>query len=207
MPKAKHESTVGEMEESLKKFRQELQECKDLSSLQTFLIQIVQHLTPAESIRLLLPKNGKLSDPDGEMTLPCDTDESLVQMAIDQGEALLTNDVRRDGSYDAKSDNPGNYPLKSLLIYPFFQSDQTLIAVLWAAIPLKNLNQFVSQDPEHLQSIAQPLLQCLAQLEGGQSDSFTADEPVSSSTDSIGATDTPALMDVIKSWLSGLKKQ
>ena len=207
MLKIKHEPTAEAVKESLKKFRQELQECADLSSLQRSLIQMVQHLTPAESVRLLLPGGRVLSDPGGEMTLPFDGGKGLVRMAIDQRNPLFTNDVLRDGRYDAASDNPGGYPLKSLLIYPFFQSDQRLTAVLWAAIPPKDLNQFVSRDPERLYSIIQPLNRCLARLEEAQTASTAADETESTEKGTTGAMETPVLIDAIKSWLSGLKKQ
>jgi len=209
MLKIKQEPSAEEVEQILEQFRQELPECKDLSSLQRSFVHAVQHLTPAADIRLLVRKGDRLIAPDGEMSLPVDGGRGLVQRSINQREALLTNDVNRDDRYDAGSDNPESYPLKSLLVFPFFQSNQTLTAVLWAAIPFKDLNQFVSRDLERLKSTVSPVLQCLEQLNESKTDSVSAaeEEPVSSSQESTGLKEGPALIDAIKSWFGSRKKQ
>lgn len=208
MLKIKQEPTQEAVKESLEEFGRKLQKCEDFSFLHTSLVEVVQHLTAAESVRLLLPGEGALSDPEGKTDLPLENGKGLVRMAIDQQSALFTNDVLRDDRYDAASDNPGDYPLKSLLVYPFFHSDQRLTAVLWAAIPLKDLNQFVSRDPERLHSIVEPLNRCLDRLqEARTTTSVIAAESESDVKDDIGVSEAPALIDAIKSWLSGLKKQ
>lgn len=207
MLKIKQEPTGEEVEKSVKDFEEGLQKCKDLTTLQRLLSQVVQELTPAEKIRLLLPIAGKLADPDGETTLTLDESKGLIREAIDQTEAILTNDVSRDERYDAKVDNPQNYPLKSLLVFPFFRPDRTLLGVLWAAIPLDDLNQFVSRDIEHLQSIVAPLDHCLTQLEKERGDSLDADHSLSLAENSINSKGEPTLIGTIRSWLKNLKKQ
>jgi len=137
--------------------------------------------------------------------------KGLIARSLDTGQPFYTNDVGREPGYIDTADNPFGYDLKSLLLLPRFDASGRPSFLVWAAIPHKNLNQFIREDIEHLETLfqkAEPFLWNILSSDG--SPPSRTDDP--STTDIVEDSDSrqdigsPVLIQVIRSWFHRKKK-
>jgi len=156
MSKIKPIPSPDEIDSALERFRQELAEAGEKpQALEPALKRAVTELTPAQEVRLLRLdlSNEELIDESGKSYALTQVRRSLLLRCLHSKEALFTNDVRREAEYDPSLDNPFDAPVKSLLLAPFIHGEE-VSALLWAAIPPRDLNQFVRGDLEIVERLA-----------------------------------------------------
>jgi len=150
MSKIKPIPTPEEIENALEHFRKDLEHVGQITTLESALKQALKTLTPAQKVQLFILEEGKehLLDSEGRSHPFATKKRSFLVRSLHSPTPIYTNDVRRDPDYDETMDNPSNYPVKSLLSYALHYENDEGALLIWAAIPLRDLNQFVRGDAE-----------------------------------------------------------
>jgi len=153
----KKELTEKEIQELFALFYKSLQQVKKYSDLETLYRDLIQTITPAKEIYLLkfLTEKHRLTTVSLEKNIYLDISfKSMLSKCIQTKKAQFSNDIDRDTLYNEEIDNFLNYTLKNLLLIPLYTEDRQILGIIWAAIPQKNLNQYMQSDINHLEKIS-----------------------------------------------------
>jgi len=213
----KRTPTDEEFLNSVKEMEREWEEApKNKEDFSRIIGKYVAKLTPAKKIFLFFP------DPEEDRLFLARDQENrsivsfkleqkgLIARSLETGRALYTNDVGRESAYLDSADNPCDYDLKSLLLFPRFDASKRPLLLIWAGIPHKDLNQFIMKDIEHLETMlqkAESFLQRNLSIDSSVSHAYDHSPAKNSeNTDSRQDVGTPVLVQVIRSWFHRKKK-
>jgi len=152
----KKELSPEEIERLLAYFQEELHNNTNMESLAYTLRNYVQKLTPANYVHTLYIKDDHTLETmidDVPTSIDIGTSKGLLKRCLQTKEPQLTNDTNRDPYYDEPVDNVFAYPLKNLLVMPLYDIHDEPFGLLWMGIPKGDINQFITQDVEHLQQL------------------------------------------------------
>jgi GAF domain-containing protein len=141
-------------------FKEDLHNNTDPDALSRCLENYTRELTPAQAIHILYLKEVNTLETktsDQVITLKIDHEKSLIKECLHNKKPQLINDIRRDPIYNERIDNVFSYELKNLLLMPLYDINHNIFALLWAGIPKGDINQFITQDIEHLQKLTAEL--------------------------------------------------
>jgi len=152
----KKELSPEEIERLLAYFQEELHNNTDTESLTYTLRNYVQKLTPANYVHTLYIKDDHTLETiidEVPTSIDIGASKGLLKRCLQTQEPQLTNDTNRDPYYDEPVDNVFAYPLKNLLVIPLYDIHNNPFGLLWMGIPKGDINQFITQDVEHLQQL------------------------------------------------------
>jgi len=156
----KKELSVSEFDQIISSFKEELRNNTDIESLTRAFNIYIKEITPAKHISLLqLSSPSELITIHNGKTITIDISNSkgMLAQCIKTEEPQFTNDIKRHPSYEEKTDNIFDYELKNLLLFPLFDINNKIFAVLWAGIPKGDINQYIAQDIEHIKTLCEQI--------------------------------------------------
>ena len=152
----KKELSEEEFERLLNAFKEELHNNADPDFLAHCLEIYIKELTPAEAVHVLYVKSDnqlETKHEDKPITIELSGTKGIIKQCLQSKEAHIANDVQRDPYYTESIDNVFSYEVKNLLVMPLYDISQNIFALVWAAIPKGNINQFITKDIEHLTTL------------------------------------------------------
>ena len=162
----KKELTESDFNQIVAEFQKSIQNQDNVDDLGQSFRELVKKITPAKEVHFLLPleKGRRLETVAVEknITIDISSSKSLLAKCTQTKEALFSNDISRDTDYNKEIDNFLGYPLKNLLLVPLLLEDNEVMGIIWAAIPQKDLNQYMLSDIKYLVQIT---ASCIEELE------------------------------------------
>jgi len=158
MEKIKKELTQIEFEKILIEFQDIYGNEKTIYDIGKDVVDIVKKIIPAKEVHFLLITDSEkvLETITLSNNIKIDIASSLSMMlqCYESKEAFFSNDIERDIYYKSEIDNFLDYPLKNLLLSPLLTENNQCLGIIWAAIPKKDLNQYMQSDLTYIRQIS-----------------------------------------------------
>jgi len=156
----KKEFSDEELVHLSKAFKDEVHKSTDIELLANIIETYVKKLTPAQFIHLfVLSKENSLyiaNDPQ-KRSIILSSPKSILFECLQTDKPQFINDIKRSDLYDQAIDNPFEYNLKNLLLFPLHDIDNTPFAVIWAGISKENIKQFIQKDIDNIAFLAEQI--------------------------------------------------
>ncbi len=154
----KKELSQPEFDQILSQFRENRQKYENVKALSSFFTELAKQVIPAQEVHILIfLETGKILQTvtlEKSITIDISSSKSILSRSYQTKKALFSNDVTRDSYYAKEIDNFLEYPLKNLLVVPLLNEDKEILGLIWAAIPEKDLNQYMQSDIEYMMQLS-----------------------------------------------------
>ena len=207
--KIKKELSEEEFERIYEEFQKQIEECKSIEDTIDMIQMIVKKVTPAQEIFLLnASESGKALAAivnENYKDIDISKDNSMLAKCYRSREALFSNDIARDTDYNEVIDNFSAYPLKNLLLLPIFNNEKEVSGIIWAAIPQKDINQYMQSDVEYMMRLCALLTQIIEKEQKSskspKKENLEVKESANEKKETTNKNNTSSIVKKMRSWL------
>ncbi len=164
----KKEIEADEFEKILSIFKDNISTCDDAEEIIQFsenICQTVKEIIPASEVFFLLLHSDHILENvslDKRVQVDLSVDTGVIADTCKRKKSIFLNSINNKEEYDEKIDNLTDNTLKDLLLVPFMDQEERVVALIWCGIYEGTLSQYVKQDLDYIKQFSEILIPLLS---------------------------------------------